>query len=395
MQRRALVVGNAGGQDDSLNAVLQRFGFAPAVSVQSAAVAAARLRDEPVHLVIVPLDSTDPVDLATLDREVRRSDNTSIIGTATLANPDLILRAMRSGVHEFLVHPPDPKELAAAVDRLLRRGRSDGAGGGTTIAVFSPKGGVGTSTVAVNLAFALARVNPEGRVCVADFVVSGGDVGVLLNLKPSYDIGDLVAKVDRLDADLLYSLLAPASAGVWALASGDRPEALEAVDGGAASAILQKLRQHFAFTVVDCESHLSDRTLAALDAADRVLVVTQLNVPALRSTQRSLALFRRLGYADEKVTVVLNRYDSGGGLISLGDAEKLLDREIAVRLPNDYKSAAAAVNLGKPVVESAGASALAKSFSALATKLGGVATANGTGGAKGARLTSLFGFGRK
>jgi pilus assembly protein CpaE len=390
------VVGGAAGQEESVNGVLARFGFAPAHYTVTVEQAAARLRDEHFDLVIIPLAGTDPVDLATLEREVRRAGSTALIGTAPHAEPELILRAMRSGVQEFVLHPPDPKELSAAVDRLLRRGRTEGARGGTTIAVYSAKGGLGTTTVAVNLAFGFARNNPEGRVVVADFVVSGGDVGVMLDLKPAYDIGDLVAKVQRIDADLLYSLLTPGSPGVWVLPSGDRPEAMEAVDGGAATAIVQQLRQHFAFTVIDCEHHLSDRTLAALDAADRVLLVTQLSVPALRSAQRTLAVFDRLGYGEEKVSVVVNRHESAG-MITVEDAAKLLERPAFARLPNDYRAASSAIDTGKPVVEQAPTSALGRAFVGMSAKLGGVAVGvsqNGVGRATG-RLGQLLGFGRK
>ena len=395
-QRRALIVGGAGGPEDSVNAVLQRFGFGPASAVAGVAEAAARIRRDPVDLVIVPLQGIDPVDLATLDREVRRTEGAALIGTAPQADPEMILRAMRSGVHEFLVHPPDPKELSAAVDRLLRRTGPESGSGGAVFAVYSQKGGLGTSTVAVNLAHGLARNNPEARVAIADFVVSGGDVGVMLDLRPAYDIGDLVAKVRRIDADLLYSVLTPSSAGVWVLPSGDKPEAVEAVDGPAASAIIQQLRSHFAFVVIDCEHHLSERTLAALDAADRILLVTQLNVAALRSTQRTIAQFGRLGLVDERVSVVVNRHESTGA-ISVGDAAELLEREMFVKLPNDWRAAAAAIDTGKPVVEYASDSALARALVGMAGRLGGGATAgrNGTKSARGSRITQLFGFGRK
>ena len=128
-----------------------------------------------------------------------------------------------------------------------------------------------------------------------DLVVAGGDVRILLDLKPVYDMGDLVEKLDRIDSDLLHSLLTPSVGGVWALPSPDDAELDTVLDSNAVSAVIEHLKGDFAFTVLDCEHHLSERTLAALDAADRVVIVTELNVPALRSAQRTLALCRRLG----------------------------------------------------------------------------------------------------
>ena len=395
MQRKALIVGGAAGPEDAANAVLQRFGFAPAASSPNIAEAATRLREEHFDLIIVPLQDAGPIDLATIEREITRVGSTFVIGTAAHPEPDLIVRAMRAGIQEFLVHPPDPKDLSGAVDRLVRRTQSETARG-TMIAVYAAKGGLGTSTIAVNLACGLAKNNANGRVALADLVVSGGDLGVMLDLKPAYDISDLVAKVNRIDAELLRSLLTPVSGGVWVLPSGEKPEMAEKVDGASATTIMQQLRSHFTYTVLDCEHHLSERTLAALDAADRIVLVTQLNIAALRSVQRTLSLCQRLGYGDDKLAVVVNRHQSSD-VVSLADAASLLEREIFWKIPNDYRASSTALNKGIPVTEQAPTSPLGKNYLGLAAKLGGgtVATQNGRGGERGSRLTSLFGIGRK
>jgi pilus assembly protein CpaE len=396
-QRKALIVTGAAGPQDIANGVLQRFGFAPAVLALSLAEAVARLHGEHFDLLVVSLQGIASTDLTALEREVRRQRTTFVIGTATQADPDLILRAMRSGIHEFLVYPPDPKDFAGAVDRLMRRTHSD-AKGGTAIAVYSAKGGVGTTSMAVNLAFSLAKTHPNGRVALADLVASGGDVRVMLDLKPTYDMGDLIRKVDRIDAELLQSVLTPCAGGVWALPSAEDPEVAEAFDAAAATSIVEQLRSHFTFTVIDCEHHMSERTLAALDAADRVVIVTQLNVPALRSTQRTLALCQRLGYAADKLHVVVNRHQSSD-VVSIADATQVLGCEIFFKIPNDYRTSAAALTRGVPVAEQDAASALARSYTALAAKLDGGADAplrNDTNASRnGSRLGRLLSLGRK
>jgi pilus assembly protein CpaE len=135
--------------------------------------------------------------------------------------------------------------------------------------VYSSKGGLGVSTVAANLAYGFAKNHPGARPALADLVVGAGDVRILLNLDPPYDLGDLVAKIDRIDTELLNSLLTPTSAGVWVLPAPEAPEADEKVDANTITTVIQHLRNNFLFTVLDCEHQLNDRTLAALDAADR------------------------------------------------------------------------------------------------------------------------------
>lgn len=394
MHRKVLIVEGAAPLDDATTGVMQRFDFLPPLTTPTVAAAASRMRDEHFDLVIIPLDGTDQVDLAALERETRRAGNINVIGTAQQADSSLILRALRSGVHEFLVYPPDTRELTAAVDRLTRRTASDRRPAGSVFTVYSGKGGMGTSTVAVNLAASMSRARPDTRVAVADFVVSSGDVGLLLDLQPAYNIGDLVGK-EHVDAELLYSLLTFASDGLYVLPSSERPETSDDVDAGVASTILGHLRANFGYTVVDAEHHLSERTLAALDAADRILLVTQLNVPALRNMQRTVELCRRLGYSDEKLCVIVNRVNSGD-VVTVSDAAKVLDLPVYHRLPNDYLNTAAALTRGLPISEQAPGSPLAKGYEALAAKLAGTTANTSSNGQRPAgKLSRLFGIGRK
>ena len=393
MAREALLVGRAAGPEEQANEVLARFGFARIHHMETVAQAIDQLRQKHVDLVILPLDGVADLQLATLEREIRRERYTAVIGTAPKQEPDVMLRAMRAGIQEFLVSPPDPKDLAAAVDRLMRRTQT-AAENGDVIAVYSSKGGLGVSTVAANLAYGFAKNHPGARPALADFVIGAGDVRVLLNLDPPYDLGDLVAKIDRVDADLLNSLLTPTRGGVWVLPAPDAPEADEQVDANTITTVIQHLRSNFLFTVLDCEHQLNDRTLAALDAADRLVLMTHLSVAALRSTQRTVNLCRRLGYPNEKICIVVNRWQSGE-VLSPADAEDVLKAEIFFKLPNDYRVASGALTNGLPIAEFEPGSKLAWAYTQLAAKLGGgqVAKSNGTphqNGAGGSRLKNLF-----
>lgn len=393
MWKNALIVAESNGSVETIAGVLRRFGFeAPEVAVDLDS-AIERLNSAHYDLVILPVTSLEPAVATALERAIRQSASTSFIGTAPRTEPEVILRAMRTGVHEFLVSPPDAGELATAVDRLTRRHNAE-AKHGQVFAIYGPKGGLGNTTVAVNLAHALARNNPDGRVALADLVVSNGDVRVLLNLKPLYDVSSLVQKLDRIDADLLNSLLTPNGEGVWVLPGTEDPELADVIDGGAVTAIIDQLRTNFSFTVIDCEHHMSERTLAALDAADRIILNTQLAVPALRATQRAIQICERLGYPRDKLCVVVNRFQSTD-VLSPADAASLLKYDIQWKLPNDYSTVAAALMKGVPVIEHDAGSKLAWSFSQFAAKIGGGSahSTNGNGAAgTGSRLRRLFGI---
>ncbi|HJU72637.1 MAG TPA: P-loop NTPase [Gemmatimonadaceae bacterium] len=399
MERRALIVTGAAEPEDVVNAALTRFSFAAPDWVPSLGAAVSRLRNEHFDLIIVPIHPDSPVDMSLLEHEIRRERPTHVIGTSNHSDSELILRALRAGVHEFLALPLNMSELSGALDRLSRRMSAKKVAEGKVIAVYSAKGGMGTTTVAVNLAAAIAQRHSTRRLALADLVVLGGDVRVMLNLKPLYDIGDLVMKVDRVDADLLFSLLTQATTGLWALPSSDNAEVLELIDSGAITTILSHLRSHFAYVIVDTEHFLSDRSLTALDTADRIMLVTQLSVTALRSAQRTLQLFERLGYGENKVAVVVNRHNADEAL-KVGDAESVLGRPIFAKLPNDYKACSEALTRGTPVVTSASASGLGRAYQLLAAKVSGVETngavpAEEASDEKRSRLTRLLRIGKK
>lgn len=366
-QRRAIIVAEAAGPAEQVTAALGRMGFSQPESVMRLDQGLARLRASQADLLIIPLHGLDPIRLATLEREIRSRPEVSVIGTAPKADPELIVRAMRAGVHEFLVFPPAIEELTSAIDRLFKRS-SSATTAGQVIAVYTAKGGLGTTSIAVNVAQACAARERGTRVALVDCVFTGGDVRLFLDLHPNYDVEHLLPKLDDVDRAMLDSLLTPGPAGVSVLPASEDALFNESVDASAAVAILERLREHFDVTVADCEHHLSERTLAILDTADRILLVTQPNVPALRSAQRTLALFDRLGYTQAKACVIVNRFQAGDSF-SLQTVAESLEREVYASLPNDYKTSVASLNRGVCVNQQDAGSKLARAYVELAAKL--------------------------
>jgi len=366
LDRRALIVGDAAGPTEAATNALARAGFAEVIAVSKLEQAVSRLRTEPFDMLILPLSEVRNGQRELLEREIRARPALSVIGTAPETDPELILRGMRSGVHEFLVSPPGLDELAAAAQRLTKaRGvvRT-----GRIIAVYSGKGGLGTTTIAVNLADAMAARSPVGTVALLDGVFTGGDIQVFLNLRPTYDLGDLVARLDQIDPDMLRSFMTLGPHGAQVLPSPQDHMFDDAFDGANVNTILEQMRGTFETTIIDCEHQLSERTLAILDAADTILVVTQPNVPALQSTKRTLQLFGRLGYRAEKMQVVINRFQVGD-VFTLRNVAESIGRDVTWSLPNDYRAASGALNKGVAVTQQDPGSKLVVALGKLAADL--------------------------
>lgn len=393
-KRQVLMVAGAGIPEELLDGILVPRGFAPVSTVVSLSELVARMRLMPPALVVVPVSGAgNGGEFAGFEMELRKHPGTAAIGTAPTKDADTVLAAMRAGVLEFLVVPPDADELRVAVSRVLTLSSGSSSPLGKVFTVYSAKGGLGTSTIAASLAWELAQRNGKQGVALADFTTTGAGVRVMLNLSPLYDLGNITARTDRIDRDLLRSVMVAHPEGVSVLAAAEEVDAAESLDTSTANRLFEVLRQELLYTVVDSDHHFADPTLAALDAADRIVLVTQLDVSALRSAQRTLGVFSRLGYGPEKVVVIANRR-SDRDRISASDAEKVLGRPVDFRVPNDYAACADAITNGQFVQRYAPSSPLVASLNVVANKLVGAgSTSNGSlnGQPAPSRLSKLFG----
>ncbi|HYG69883.1 MAG TPA: AAA family ATPase, partial [Anaeromyxobacteraceae bacterium] len=259
---------------------------------------------------------------------------------------DLILRALRSGAHEFVVDG-DADGLKRA---LSSRPGAEAEVHGKVTALFGSKGGLGATTLAANLAGTIAKRG--ARVCLVDLDAALGGVPALLDLTPTYTLLDVVANMRRMDRELLDQSLPKHASGVAIVAPGEDLEAAERIDATVIAGLLAFLRRHFDAVVVDGLGAFDERTLAALDASDRILLVVTQEVASVRNAQRCLEVFDKLGYARGKVQVVLNRYQKSASITS-AIVEETLGFPLAATVANDFASLSRAVGKGVLVSDEA------------------------------------------
>ena len=292
----------------------------------------------------------------------------AVISAGHETSPDFILRSLRAGARDFLRLPIIVDELKTVLDRTseFSAGQTEAPKKkGRMIAVFSSKGGCGTSFIATNLAAA----NSAPTVLV-DLNLQAGDLPLFLGVNPKYSIADMAENRLRLDSALINSLTTPYSSHLSLLAAPREADSADDIEPEHVFEVLEHLRENFDYVVLDPQHTFDAITLQALDQADDIVLVLTLDIPAIRSTQRALEIFDRLGYPRQKIRIVVNRWSKQIDL-DLRQVEKFLGEPVACFIPSDYQTTVTSINLGRPLVHSESNSKIAQEIKLLARTITG------------------------
>jgi pilus assembly protein CpaE len=315
---------------------------------------------------IITLGANAEQAIKLIQRLSSEAPKTALISAANNAAPDLLLQSLRAGAREFLKLPISAEELKTVLDRV-----ADFCAGqvevpkkkGRMVAVFSSKGGCGTSFIAANLAASTAA-----RTVLVDLNLQAGDLPLFLGVDPKYSFADMAENRTRLDDALINSFVTPYSSNLSLLAAPKEADSADEIEPEHVFEVLQRLRESFEYVVLDPQHTFDSITLAALDQSDEIVLVLTLDIPAIRSTQRALEIFDRLGYPRKKIRIVVNRWSKQIDL-DLRQVEKFLGEPVIGFIPSDYQTAVTSINLGQPLVKSEPNSKIAQEIRRVARTL--------------------------
>ncbi|MBN2477007.1 MAG: MinD/ParA family protein [Pirellulales bacterium] len=299
------------------------------------------------------------------------SPNCAVLVVSSSTDGNLILKAMRAGAKEFLTHPMRIEDLLAALGRISERrfGRDEKKPRGSrVIALAGSIGGVGTTSLAVNLGCALAA-SEHNSVALVDLDLCLGDADVFLDIIPDYTLVDVAQNVTRLDFSLLKRSLTKHASGLYLLPRPVQLEDIGLITADDLQRVIGLLKATFTHLVLDLSKSYSSIDLNALEMATEVLLVTQLDLPCLRNVVRLMMSFGEMEGLAQKVRIVVNRVGLESGQITLKKAEETIGKEIFWQLPNDYRTMIEARNNGVPLVEQSPKAAITMSIGALAEAL--------------------------
>lgn len=329
---------------------------------------AAAVKDSPQIIII-----DDPTDLQRLQQRIhllRQSfPEAACFVVSADQSPKHIIDVMKTGVAEFLVLPIDTKVLQNAVEDIRAKLANSGKiARGSVYSFISSKGGLGASIIAVNTAYALAQ-RKDTSVALLDLSLQAGDASVMLDVLPETSISDLVKNFHRMDASFLSAAMTKVFKRLDFLAAPTNPDDSLNINGEHVSAIIDLGKKLYDHLVIDCTSmQINDCSLAAFDASEKIFVVIDISVPAIRNAARLYELLERHRIPHGKVEVIANRFIKGGSL-SLPEVEKTLEKRVSWLFPNDFKSVISAINKGTPLMKMSPGCPLAKNLASFAEML--------------------------
>lgn len=270
---------------------------------------------------------------------------------------EYLRRSMVAGAKNYLTKPFTSDELMQAVRQVHKKELKskntlkdprEKVGKGKIITVFSAKGGVGKTTISTNLAVALTELLGV-KVGIVDADLQFGDMALFLNIMPQATIADLVPHIDQLDVNLLERYLTDYNDKVKLLSAPFRPQQADSITGNHLTVILETMVNMFDYVIIDTAPVFNEVILSVLDAADCILVISSLDLPAIKNVKLCMEMMESLHYSKEKIKLVLNRANSEGG-IRTGEVEESLHHDFIATLPSDGKTVLGAVNRGIPFV---------------------------------------------
>jgi pilus assembly protein CpaE len=387
---RVLIVDDVAETRENVRKLLQ---FEPDVEVVGAArsgkegIQLAQELDPDVVLMDINMPDVDGISATEMIRQ--KSPQIQVVILSVQGDQNYMRRAMLAGARDFLTKPPMGDELISAVRRAGEMSRVErsksaqvrvapplpgapaafvpsslGLSSGKIITVYSPKGGTGCTTLAVNLAIALN--NEDTRVVLVDGNLQFGDITVFLNEQGKNTILDLAPRVDELDPDIVEDIMIKhGPSGVRVLGAPQRPEQAEKVSADQFSKVLNYLRQLYAYVVVDTAPILTDVTLAAIDSSDVIVLVTTQDIPAIKNARLFLDLLQTMGVERGHIVFAVNKFDKRIGITPDKIGENL-KQEVKVVIPLDERVVVTSVNRGVPFMLDNKAQPVAKGVFGLA-----------------------------
>lgn len=320
---------------------------------------------------IVLIDISDNFEkaLKTIENIKEQKKEIAVVALSNRLTTEIMVRALRAGAKDVVTKPITKTSFVDVLNKIkkeiLMPKKPESC---KVISTFSNKGGIGKTSIAVNMAVELAKLTNE-KVALIDLNLQLGDVATFLDMTPMFAMDYIVSNIKNLDdEELLKTLSRYKNTSLYVVADPLNPDKSKDITAEQIQELLEALKKSFAYIVIDVGTNIDSKTITALNMSDVILLVSIVNLPAIRSTQRCLDLFEKLGYSKDKIKLVLNRYMENEEIKTV-DIEDTVKHKVYWKIPNNYLTMMSAINKGVAVQEINSESNIARNYMDFATKL--------------------------
>ncbi len=326
-------------------------------------------REKGKCLVFIDISQEQNETISLIKRLKENNKDAFIIVLSAKPSTETIIKVMRAGAKEFLNKPLIQSEFIETIKEIKSEfENAEPADSCKIISTFSNKGGIGKTSIAVNLAVELAQLSKE-KVALIDLNLQLGDVATFLDMNPPFAMDYIANNINNLnEEDLLKAMSRYKNTSLYVIADPLNIDNSQDITAEQIKNIFAALKKTFSYIVIDIGTNIDSKTIAALDSSDLILLIAIVNLPAIRSTQRCMDLFNKLGYSSNKIKLVLNRYMENED-IKTSDIEEVVKQKVYWKIPNNYLTMMSAINKGVPVNEINAESNISVNYKDFASKV--------------------------
>ena len=300
-------------------------------------------------IAVIDISDNEQKAIETIAEINKNNHNVKIIAISNKTTTETIIKTMRAGAKEFITKPVTKTQFINTIKELSASSKAlAGDNSCKIISTFSNKGGIGKTSVAVNLAVEIAEMTKE-KTALIDLNLQLGDVSTFLDLTPSFDVCYVVNNLANIDkTNITNALTRYKNTSLYVIADPINIENSKEITSEQIKALILELKKTFSYIIIDVGTNIDAKTITALDMSDLILLCAIVNLPAVRNIQRCMNLFKKLNYPQEKIKLVLNRYMENEE-IKTTDIEEVVNQKVFWKIPNNYLTMMSAINKGVPV----------------------------------------------
>jgi len=305
------------------------------------------LQEAEVNIILFHLDPNPSSVIEVIDRISAQYAEVALIAVSHQTDPEAILTSIRAGCDQYVCEPIDQHDLVSAINQVAKK-RFLHSAKSLCICVTAASGGMGTTSIACNLALELGQLT-ESQCALADLNLQFGDAAINFDCEPKYTFFDLADSAAQLDRAMLVDAMTTLPCNVSLLPRPAAVEQQEAITPEMLHRVIQVLNRAYENVVIDLPRNLDAHTLAVLSQADVILIVCQLLIPSIRNAKRYYDALCRAGIVEERIQIVINRTTKNSGRISEKDVQDTIGKPVYARVPNDFEFIARSLDFGRPI----------------------------------------------